>query len=406
VESIYIPGMEVAMVSRRTVIAGGAGAAALAAGLGYRIWDRGVFAGPGGPAYAPWGEWRGHALDGIKRPLYAAILAANPHDTQPWLFEIGDETITVYADRARNLGAFDPFRREMQLGLGAAIENLTHAAKVYGYTAFVRPVAGRLTLTPPDEPVAVAHISMDPAAAERDLLFEAIPDRHTHRGVYLEKPVEERDLHLLAGSADSEDVRVAFVTDAKARNEMGALIVAATERIISDPEMSAASARWIRSGRRDVLAHRDGITIDAAGLSPTTTMFGKLMPDMSAATQDQYWLGNTKDTQIHAPVLGAILVKDRLDRAGAIVAGRAWQRLHLTATRLGLVCQPLNQPVECVDRNAQLGRADTYRKTLMGLTRSGDFEATFTFRLGHAEKPAPLSPRRPLEEVLKRSGYA
>ena len=35
------------MVSRRMMIAGGAGAA-VAAGLGYRIWDRGVFAGPGG----------------------------------------------------------------------------------------------------------------------------------------------------------------------------------------------------------------------------------------------------------------------------------------------------------------------------------------------------------------------
>jgi nitroreductase len=396
--------MEVAMVSRRALMAGGAGAAAAA--LGYRIWDRGVFAGPGGPAYAPWGELRGHALDGIKRPLHAAILAANPHDTQPWLFELGDETITVYADRARNLGAFDPFRREMQLGLGAAIENLTHAAKVYGYTAFVRPVAGRLTLSPRDEAVAVAHISMDPAPAERDPLFEAIADRHTHRGTYLEKPVAARDLRMLTGLADGEDVRVAFVGDAAARREMGALIVEATERIIGDPEMSAASARWIRAGRRDVLAHRDGITIDAAGLSPATAMFAKLMPDLSAATQDQYWLSNTRDTQIHAPVLGAILVKDRLDMAGAIAAGRAWQRLHLAATRLGLVCQPLNQPVECVDRNAELGRSDIYRKALMGLTKSSDFEPTFTFRLGYAEKPASPSPRRPLDDVIKRSGYA
>lgn len=391
------------MVSRRALIAGGVGAAALA-GLGYRIVDRGVFAGPGGPAYAPWDDWRGSALEGIKRPLHAAILAANPHDTQPWLFEVGDETITVYADRGRNLGAFDPFRREMQLGLGCAIENLCHAANVYGYTAFVRPVPGRLTLSPPDVPVAVAHISMDPAAAERDLLFEAIPDRHTHRGVYLDKPVEARALNLLAAS--DEDVCIAFLTDAKARADMGALIVAATERIIADPEMSAASAHWIRTGRREIAEHRDGVTVDAAGLSPATAMFAKLMPDMGAATQDQYWLDNTKATQVHAPVLGAILVKDRLDMAGALAAGRAWQRLHLTATRLGLVCQPLNQPVECVDRDAQLGRSDSTRKALTKLLRNEDMEPTFVFRLGYAEKPAPPSPRRPLDDVIKRSGYA
>jgi hypothetical protein len=40
------------------------------------------------------------------------------------------------------------------------------------------------------------------------------------------------------------------------------------------------------------------------------------------------------------------------------------------------------------------------------LTGAGDWEATFTFRLGYAEKPAPLSPRRPLEAVMKSSGFA
>src|SRR5512135_2040753 len=102
------------MVSRRVMIAGGAGAV-LAAGIGYRIWDRGVFAGPQGEAYLPWANWQGSPVDGIARPLSAAILAANPHDTQPWLFELRNESITVYADRARNLGSFDPFRREMHL---------------------------------------------------------------------------------------------------------------------------------------------------------------------------------------------------------------------------------------------------------------------------------------------------
>lgn len=393
------------MVSRRVMIGGGIGAAVVA-GLGYRVWDRGVLAGPGGPAYAPWDEWQGSIVDGLRRPLHAAILAANPHDTQPWLFELGDETITVYADRIRNLGAFDPFRREMQLGLGAAIENLVRAANVYGYTAFVRPVAGRLAPSPPDVPTVVAHISMDPAAPGRDLLFEAIPNRHTNRGPYRDTLVAPHALASLASLADSDQVRIAFLTDAGARGEMAALIVAATEKIVADPDMSQASARWIRTGRREVEAHRDGITIDAAGLSPATAMFGKLMPDMGAATQDSYWLDNTKTTQVHAPVLGAILVKDRLDGAGAIAAGRAWQRLHLAATTMGLAAQPLNQPVECIDRATELGRADSFQAALVKLAKAPGWQPTFTFRLGYAEKPAPPSPRRPLDDAIKSSGYA
>ncbi|HXC53989.1 MAG TPA: nitroreductase family protein [Rhizomicrobium sp.] len=393
------------MVSRRMMVVGGAGAAVVA-GLGYRIWDRGVLSGPQGAPYEPWSHWQGSVIDGVARPLHAAILAANPHDTQPWLFELDNDSITVYADRARNLGSFDPFRREMHLGLGAAIENLVRAAGVYGYTAYVRPVAGRLTNSPGLEPVAAAHITMDPGAPSRDLLYEAIPDRHTNRGRYLENPVAAEQLRGLADLVSGADVRVAFLTDPAARRDMAALIVEATTRIVADPQMSADSAHWIRTGRREVDAHRDGVTVDAAGLSTATVMLGKLLPDLSPASQDQYWLANTRDIQVQAPVLGVILVNDRLDKAGAIAAGRAWQRLHLAATHLGLAAQPLNQPIECADRNAMLGRPDTYQNALIGLARAPGWQPTFTFRLGYAEKPALLSPRRPLDMVMKSSGYA
>lgn len=392
-------------ISRRVLI--GAGAGVLAAGLGYRIWDRGVFASPSGEPYAPWDHWQGGVIDGLKRPLHAAILAANPHDTQPWLFEVNaSDSITVYADRIRNLGSFDPFRREMHLGLGCAIENLVRAAQVFGYTPYVRPVAGKLTLSPPDEPKAIAHITMDPGQPSRDPLFEAIPNRHTNRGLYRDREPGSGVVTGMTAVAGDENVRVVFLSDPGARRDMADLIIDATQRIIGDAQMSADSARWIRTGRREVEDHRDGISIDNAGLPSSTVMLGKLLPDLDAATQDQYWLDNTKSTQVHAPLLGAILVKDRLDMAQALAAGRAWQRMHLTAAATGLAAQPLNQPVECADRNAQLGRHDTFRHDLQKLTNANDWEATFVFRLGYAERPALPSPRRPLDDVMKSSGYA
>ncbi len=127
-------------------------------GLGFRAWDRGVWSGGEGAAYAPWNNLEGNAADGIMRPLRAAILAANPHDTQPWLFQVKDNAITLFADRARNLGSFDPFRREMHLGLGAALENLALAAAASDFRRSIMPVDGRLTLSPDNAPKAVARI--------------------------------------------------------------------------------------------------------------------------------------------------------------------------------------------------------------------------------------------------------
>jgi len=390
------------MRTRRSVLMLGAGGAAIAAGLAYRAWDRGLGSAGGGEAYAPWSDWEGAAGDGIKRPLRAAILAANPHNTQPWLFRIAENEITMFADRARNLGAFDPFRREMHLGLGAAVENLVLAARAFGLAAQVTPTADRLLPSPPDAPISAVHIALSPAPPARDALVGAIAARHTSRGAYrADQAIGSETLQRLDGLVTSEAVHVAFIRDREARRELGALIVEATERIIADPQMSADSARWFRAGRRDIAAHRDGVTVDTAGLSPLMTAAAKLLPDPDAATADQYWLATTRDNQVPtAPVLGVLLVRDRLDMRAAIEAGRAWQRLHLAATLEGLAAQPLNQPVECVDRNAIMGKPDMFEAGLIKLAGATGWEPTFVFRLGFADRAAGPSPRRALDQVL------
>jgi len=166
--------------------------------------------------------------------------------------------------------------------------------------------------------------------------------------------------------------------------------------------MSADSARWYRTGRREIAAHRDGVTIDTAGLSPLVIATAKFMPDLDAQSADRYWLAATKDTELAtAPVLGVILVRDRLDMRSAIAAGRAWQRLHLGATAEGLAAQPLNQPVECTDRSAMIGKSDSFGPAIIKLAAAPGWEPTFVFRLGVAERPANRSPRRALSEVLR-----
>jgi hypothetical protein len=84
-----------------------------------------------------------------------AILATNPHNSQPWLFRISNSMTDLYADPQRQIGVIDPFRREMYIGLDCALENMTLAAAVEGYAADVQLLpnpadathAARLTLT-------------------------------------------------------------------------------------------------------------------------------------------------------------------------------------------------------------------------------------------------------------------
>jgi nitroreductase len=315
--------------------------------------------------------------------------------------EVSDSAITVYADRARHLGTFDPFRREMQLGLGCAIENLVLAAHTFGIETTVQPESGRLEPSPGPKMVTAARIALRPGKPSSDPLFDAIPGRHTNRGPFRDAPIAPQQLQSLLDSVSGPDLRVAFLTDTNARHELSAIIVAATERIIGDPEMSLDSYRWIRTARREVLAHRDGVTIETSGAGPVMTIAGKMLPNLGAGRTDQLWLDLTRDVHTAtAQVFGLILVPDRLNMVQAIAAGRAWQRLHLSATAHGLSAQPLNQRLEMIDRHRMVGKSDEFGPELAKLVRANGWEPTFLFRLGHARREAPRSPRRPLEQVI------
>ena len=98
-------------------------------------------------------------------------------------------------------------------------------------------------------------------------------------------------------------------------------------------------------------------------------------------------------------MLGLIAVRDRYDRPQSIAAGRCWQRLHLDATLNGVALQPVNQPIERIDREQQTGGSDACARRIADLTGPG-WQATFSFRAGYCDRQGPASPRRRLADVV------
>jgi len=312
--------------------------------------------------------------------------------------------VTLRADPARSLGAFDPYRREMHVGLGCALENMARAARAIGYEAAVTLAGGRLAgPASPPSPTPVATLDLTPARPRPDALFDAIGRRHTDRGAYdAGRPVPSEVLEAMWETFKEDlDVRLFLFTAPAERAQFGAAVVAATAAIVADAPMVADSQRWFRHRRADVERLRDGLTLDAAGLSPLVTAAAKILPPASPETSHRYWLDATRDVQVPTtPLFGFIATRELYDRGLALRAGRLWQRLHLLATSRGLASQPINQPVEMVDRERVLGRPPHAATTLAALTGAPEWKPTFAFRMGVPARAAGPSPRRPVEAVL------
>lgn len=390
-------------MSRRHFLKGTAAAAVLlSAGGVLRAADQGVFSTGQGPAYAAWQDWNEEAEGEppLIRLVQAAVLASSAHNTQPWLYRMEGQSLLLYADLSRNMGAMDPLLREMYFSLGCALENMVLAAAAYGYRADISLHSGGM------EHILCATVALQEGAPSGDaasgLLFSAIGLRHTNRGAYDRKrPIDAQTLMELDQlAAAMPAIRTVWLTEPEAKSAMARLITAATEAVIADGEQARASHSWYRQDWNEVQRHKDGPTMDATGNGVFTRIIGKLLP-VSAKTSDAYWLKMTRELQVpSAAAFGTITIKDRSNRTQLITAGRLWQRMHLWAAANGLAMQPLNQPHERRDREIQLGLPKEFGEGLAKLVHSPGYEGVFTFRIGYPLDHALASPRRPAAEVL------
>jgi hypothetical protein len=388
-------------IDRRTLLkrAGGAALVLVAGGGVYRAVDRGVFSTGQGAAYEPWESWRTDKAEGSLALVQSAILAANPHNSQPWLFRVSETQVDLFADTSRNIGTIDPFLREMYTGLGCALENMALSAEAQGYTPDI-------TLLPdPSDETFAARVVLQPGEVKTSELYNAIPDRHTDRAAYdITRALEASVLESIDALNTNPDLNIKWLTSEAERKQFADLTVQATEAITLDAEQIHDSDQWLRLGWNQLQEHRDGISLDTTGNPVLRRAFLKMLPNSllnDPAQSSNSFRQATKDVHVAtAAAFGLILVRDKQNNAERMQGGGLWQRLHLWVTTQGISVQPLNQTTERIDREQQLGIEAIFGNALAELIGDDSWQLLMPFRIGYPTVQANKSPRRSLESVL------
>jgi Nitroreductase family len=303
----------------------------------------------------------------------AATAAPSLHNSQPWRFRIGLQSVDVYADPRRQLDVLDPAGRELMISVGAALFTLRLAIRGAGYLSHT-------TLFPDaTDPDLVARVTvrrpMAPTPAA-EALVAAIPHRHTNRWPFARSVVPADAVERLADAARREGATLT-VANAVSRNAILSLSQEADRALRAKGRYRAELARWTSPHR----GRRDGVPSTAIG--PWDAMeilpirdFGLLQPhrDRASAQFEPY------------PTI-MVLSIDGDTRRHWVNAGQALQRVLLTATWLNLATTPISQPVEI----------PAIRRLLTD-SRTGSW-AQMVLRVGYG-RPAAATPRRPLTDVL------
>ena len=311
----------------------------------------------------------------LRWALAQAVEAPSVHNSQPWLWRVGERSVDLYANPDLALPHTDPDARDLILSCGAALNHVQIALAAVGWQAKIRrfPDAEK-----PDH-LATAELRRYRPVEADIVLASAIPRRRTDRRNYSSRPVPGAAIALMGARAARAGVMLRQfdeLTTLKRR------VIDAEERHHDDPGYAAELTTWSgRYGSTAGVPARSTPHADPRAVIPARIFAGAALEQPADA----------EPSADNAAVLALGTVAD--DRMSQLRAGEATSLVLLTATAAGLASCPITGPLEIPDIRAAVAQ-DVFGS-------SG--QAQMLLRIGWAPAHAealPRTPRRPLNQVV------
>lgn len=309
--------------------------------------------------------------------LNYAILAPSTFNTQPWLFSIKRNIITVYPNLSRSLKTSDNENRLLYISLGCALKNLEVAAKAFGLSAVKKYVS--------KSGATYVEIKLEKGKKTKGSkkMLDAIKNRLTNRNTYLPNNIPKPTINKISKTAQNNGLKLIVTQNKNIKEKIKDLAEKGDLTIWNDPKFKEEHLKWIR---HNLTTQHDGMPAFTVGIPLIPSLFAKFIIRRKnfvkiQARKNRFLLSST-------PYFAFILSKNHSPKTW-IKVGETYQEISLISAQLGIATAILAQIAEV---------GDLYKET-MGILKT-DLRPQLFFRLGFSSKPALHSPRRKAGEVL------
>jgi hypothetical protein len=355
--------------------------------------------------------WKGPAAqEDLRRwALAFAILAPNSHNRQPWIADLREaDAISLYVDRTRLLPMTDPWFRQIMVSQGTFLESLVMALRERGVEPVVQlfPQGEFAARTLDDRPVARVHWTGAAASTAKDPLFAQLLRRHTAKVDYdLSRPVAPGVVESLKSVLADPQVQFGATLDPARVEPLRALcwesarVELLTERTVME------SVRLTRVGPDEIAQHRDGISVNSLvpRVAAALGAFDRSNPPVEGSTAYKQMMGRFEGHSktamgfVWLSTPSARHLAAGTTRSAEVQAGRAYMRLQLKATELGLQVHPMSQaPQEFSEMKPYY---DRLHQLLLGKPAEQETVQMFC-RIGYCAAQ-PHTPRRAVQGFVR-----
>jgi nitroreductase len=347
----------------------------------------------------------------VERILFAANSAPSGENCQPWRFVVMSDAIELHLRPERDESYYSYGQRASYLACGAALENMAIAASREGYRAAVTYFPDR------EDDTLVARVALERGAGvAQDPLAGSIEKRVTNRKPYRTRALTMDEKHALHGALREEYASTLHLCeDAPRLTRLGRVGSTNEEIMLSNKALHQFFFSHVSWTKEEDEAKKIGFYIETLELPPPAralfTLFKHwgVMRVLAALGFPKIVAKQNAATNASASAIGGIAIPDA-EQLSFVKAGRAVERLWLTAASLGLSVQPLTGVLffklkidagesEVFTRAQQALVLRAYREAQEAFSVS-DRPIAFMFRIGEAPPPSAQAVRFPLSEAV------